>query len=468
MSEVQKRTVCGVTVSSAAKTQPAGLGLGRNAAWMFLGQVGSAVGQWAILIILARLGGPALVGQFTLALAIVTPMIVFSQLQMREIQAVDATCRYTFADYWAVRVVTTVLALVAITVVAALGGYPVAVAAVIAAVGLTRAVESLSDVYYGFAQRRERLDRIAQSMLLRGIIGCAALGLVLALTGSLIAGLLAQASVAAAVWGLFDRRIASLCRDGNGAATVRCVYGAEAGRRRLRLAWLGMPAGGTLLLSTLNINVPRYVLEGSLGLESLGIFAALAHFVFAGQTVIGAVCQAASPRLANLFAQGEVGRFRRLLLQLCGTGALLGLAGTLVALLLGEPLLRLLYGPAFAAEAGLLFWIMVAGLLQYASVPLGYGLSAMHRFRVQLVLQGIVLGVNTLTCFFLVPRYGIAGAVGGWILAFACQGLLSVALNVCYLRHAVAGAPAAAEHDGGQGVARFRAFCATVGGGRLS
>ena len=54
--------------STGTGAQRAGLSLGRNALWMFIGQCGYAAGQWAILIILARLGGPALVGEFTLAM----------------------------------------------------------------------------------------------------------------------------------------------------------------------------------------------------------------------------------------------------------------------------------------------------------------------------------------------------------------------------------------------------------------
>jgi O-antigen/teichoic acid export membrane protein len=58
----------------------------------------------------------------------------------------------------------------------------------------------------------------------------------------------------------------------------------------------------------------------------------------------------------------------------------------------------------------------------------------MHRFRVQPLLQGLALGVNVLACLILVPRYGLAGAVGGWSLAFVCQGLICFTLNTLYLR----------------------------------
>jgi O-antigen/teichoic acid export membrane protein len=416
---------------SETRAQPAARSLRGNAVWVFLGQGGYAAGQWFVLIILAKLGGPALVGQFTLALAITGPIFVFSQLQMRQIQVVDAAGGYPFADYQAVRIGTTALALAVVAALAALGGYAASVAAVIVALGFVRAIESLSDIYYGLAQRHEQLDRVAQSMLLRSTLGCAVLGSALVLTGSLVAGLLAQGVISAAIWSLLDRRVTQPWRRG---AAARCGSDGRALRRRLRLAWVGVPLGAALWLAVLNINAPRYVVEYFLGLEALGIFGALTHIVFAGSLVINAICQAASPRLANLFTGGKIRPFRQLLFQLCGTATLLGVAGTLVALLFSKPLLRLLYGPEFAVHAELLVWVMVASVVYYAATPLGYSLYAMHRFRVQPLLQGLALGVNVLACLILVPRYGLAGAVGGWSLAFVCQGLICFTLNTLYLR----------------------------------
>ena len=44
------------------------------------------------------------------------------------------------------------------------------------AVALAKAIESVSDVFYGSLQQHERMDRIAISMILKGIVSLAALG----------------------------------------------------------------------------------------------------------------------------------------------------------------------------------------------------------------------------------------------------------------------------------------------------
>src|ERR1039458_37013 len=76
--------------------------------------------------------------------------------------------------------------------------YHLGTALVIAAVGLAKCFESISDLLYGVFQRHERMDWIAKSMILKGPLSLAALGLAVYLSHSLLCGVLALALV----WGL--------------------------------------------------------------------------------------------------------------------------------------------------------------------------------------------------------------------------------------------------------------------------
>ena len=63
------------------------------------------------------------VGQFTLALAICAPIVMFTNLQLRAIQATDANELYEFGHYLSLRLVMSTLALVTITMVAVASSY---------------------------------------------------------------------------------------------------------------------------------------------------------------------------------------------------------------------------------------------------------------------------------------------------------------------------------------------------------
>jgi O-antigen/teichoic acid export membrane protein len=401
------------------------LSLRRNAAWALIGEVAFAACHWGGFIVLGRLAGPQELGRYALALAVVTPIVLFGGLQMRQLQVADATERYPFQDYLAVRLAGTLCA-GAIIVAIALLGYAWEVALPILLVGVARGFESLSDVHYGLAQRRKRFDRIAVSMILRGVLGLLALGTGYYLNRDLAVGLVGMAAVWGLVWWLFDRPTSNRLRDSRPAWQPST-------ERRLELAWTAVPLGIAMLLVALNPNVPRYFLEGMLGLEALGLFAALAHFVITGRLLVNAVCQAAFPRLADLYAVGDRVAFRHLLLRLMGVSALLGLAGLVVATAFGRELLGLVYGPQFAHAADVFPWIMLVGLVLYAQTPFDYGLTAMHQFKIQPLICGLAVMTNVAVCLILVPLYDLLGATIGWLGAAICQFVLAVGVHQRWL-----------------------------------
>jgi O-antigen/teichoic acid export membrane protein len=419
------------------------LNLRRNAAWAFLGEAVFAACHWGGFIILGRLAGPEELGRYALALAVVLPVMLFGGLQMRQLQVADAAQRRSFQDYFSVRLAGTLAAGLVILCIALLG-YGGSMVAPILLVGLAKAFENVSDVHYGLAQRHQRLDLVAQSRMLRGVGGLMALGTGYYLSADLGIALLAMAGVWGLVWWLFDR-----------AVTRRWRKPAESGRawradlkRRSGLAWTAAPLGVALMLVTLNANVPRYFIEAIVGLGALGVFTATAQFVIAGRMLINALCQAAFPRLADLYAAGDLAGFRRLLVRLMAASALPGLLGLAVVIGFGRELLSLVYGPQFAEGGQVFVWIMVVGVVIYAQTPLGYGLTAMHQFKIQPLIFGVAVVVNAAACFALVPPYGLLGATLAWLGAAVCQFGLALAVHWRSLQRPSAAARAAAARPG--------------------
>ena len=46
--------------------------------------------QWGAIVALARLGNAFMIGQFSLGLALATPVLMFTNLHLRAVQATDA------------------------------------------------------------------------------------------------------------------------------------------------------------------------------------------------------------------------------------------------------------------------------------------------------------------------------------------------------------------------------------------
>lgn len=439
------------------------LTLRRNFSWTFTGNLVYAGSQWGMLVLLAKLGSPEMVGQFTLGLAVTAPVIMFTNLQLRAIQATDAKQQYVFADYLGLRLIGTGLALLIIAVIILKAGYRQETSLVILAIALAKAFESISDVFYGLIQQHERMDRIAIALMIKGPLSLLFLSIGVLITKTVLGGAVGLAVAWAVV--LFA------CDIPNGALILKSPQKAaednfvetgfiasEVGehsdltenptpltppwqegekiqnqllpRWHLKtlgkLIWLALPLGFVMMLISLNTNIPRYFIERYLGERQLGIFAAMSYLMVVGQIVVSALAESASPRLAKYYAAGNSTGFRTLLFKLVGVGAALGGAGVLVAVVAGREILTLLYRPEYGQQADLFVWLMVAAGMGYMSSFLGYGMTAARYFRVQMPLFALVTGSSAISCLWLIPSMGVRGAAIALIVGAVVQGSFSL------------------------------------------
>src|ERR1700719_3524984 len=94
-----------------------------NFAWTLAGGAIYSCCQWSMLAVLAKMGGGAIVGTFALGLAISAPVFMFTNLQLRAVQATDAKSQYMFAEYFTVRSGATLLGLAFMGILCLTAGY---------------------------------------------------------------------------------------------------------------------------------------------------------------------------------------------------------------------------------------------------------------------------------------------------------------------------------------------------------
>jgi O-antigen/teichoic acid export membrane protein len=377
-------------------------------AWTFAGNAGYAVGQWALLSLFAKAGGSEMLGEYALALAVTAPVAMLSHLNLRAVIATDVAGVHPFGDYLAVRLGATAFGLVAIALLAVTAGSSATGTLIILAVGVAQSAENVSDAFYGLWQRRERMDRIARSMLARASLSVVAVAATLWTTRSLLA-----ASVALAI----GRMLTLLLYD----ARTREPAARTNTANQWSILRTALPLGIVLMLVTLNTNLPRYAIERHLGTPGLGAFAAVASFLTGGNTVVNALGQSATPRLARYFAAREGRQFRALVWRLAGLALALGAAGIAGAAVLGAPLLRLVYREEFVQYAGLLVAVMAAAIPIYVAGTLGYAVTSVRAFDAQLPLFCAVCASCAAAAWILVPRWGLMGAPAALAIAACVQ-----------------------------------------------
>ncbi|MCC6848631.1 MAG: glycosyltransferase [Deltaproteobacteria bacterium] len=375
-------------------------GLRRNAGWALAGNAGYAACQWGIVMTVAKHAAPADLGRFALALAVTSPIVMLTNLQLRAVQATDARRETPFGVYLGVRLASVGVAWLAIAAVTAASGYERATATLIAAMALAKGVEAVADVVFGLQQQHENLRRIAGSLLLKGAGSVAIVALVLGATGDLVSSVLAMAAWWAAVLVAMDLR---------GAARLAALRPVWRPAVLAPLAWLALPLGFVMGLNSFAVNVPRYAVAAHLGPEALGYFSAAAYLLVAGSQPMLAIGAALSPRLARLHGRDRRA-YRALALRGLGAAAALGVTGIVAASLAGRTFMAIAYAPAYAAHADLLVWLAVAAAVGFLSTGLGVAVTAARRFRIQLATAAASLALGAVAAAVLVPRVGLLGA----------------------------------------------------------
>jgi len=399
--------------------------------WTLAGNVIYAASQFGILSVLAKLGNRATVGQYALALAITAPVFMFTNLQLRGVQATDARDEYSFADYFTLRSLATLAAVTATGFIVAVTHYDRTTQTVVLLVAAAKAIESFSDVIAGYLQKHERLDQVARALMLRGVLSLSVFALAFWMTRSLVASVAGLAIAWAAVVALYDARMAR--RLG------RSPLFRFSRQRLVALFKVSLPLGFVMALVSLNVNIPRYLLERKLGIAELGIFASIAYLMTAINLIVLALGQAVSARMSRLLASGELVRFRALTRKLIGFAAALGLCGVSCAAAFGREVLALIYRPEYAAHSRVLVVMVVAASVAAAASFLGFGMTAARCFRAQVPIMAGTVATTVLLTLALLPSYGLIGAgyallAAGLVQAIASYLVLNSALKKLVVR----------------------------------
>jgi O-antigen/teichoic acid export membrane protein len=383
--------------------------------WTLAGNAIYYACQWGMLSALAKLGNAAVVGRFALGMAITAPVFMFTNLQLRGVQATDSRSEFEFADYFTLRCLATSLGFATVVGVALLSRYDRSTLYVVVLLAGAKSVESLSDVVAGLMQKVERLDQLATSLMIKGVASIAAFTAVFWNLRSLAAAVSAIGLTWLLVFLLYDFRLA------------RRAIGAGAKMLKLnpsilgQLVVLSLPLGIVMALMSLNTNIPRYVLEHYLGESKLGIFASLAYLGTAASLVINALGQSAAARLSRMFADRQFEAFTSLLRKFALLGVLIGVIGVPAGAVFGRATLSMLYRPEYGNYLNV-FLIVIAttSALAVASF-LGYGVTAARSFKMPMLVNGATTLTTATLSLLLVPRFGLMGAAIALLLASLVQ-----------------------------------------------
>lgn len=376
------------------------------------GQLAYILSQMGVLSALAHFRGPEEVGEFGLALALTTPAFMFVNMGCQSSQASDVTQRYSFAEYAGLVLCLAVLATFASIGAGFLFANTIDSRNIVIVIALTKAAESISNLSYGAFQQAGRVDKVAISMTLRGVFTLALFVFLLWMGVETALAFLAQLTV----WSLLalgrDYRLAS------GIAAGKFVWPTRNVARILKLGRETLPLGGSYMVNSLLVSLPRLFVEHSVGLAAVGLLTVVNYIQQAGSLLLGAM----SPAIVNHFSRLRNGSpdraMRGTVRSLLVFISLCSLGGVLLAIFAGEWMLTLVFGPKFAAAEGLLVLIALALCARFYGIIPQSLLHAQRRFKTFLFREVAAVILCVAFLVVCVPLWGLIGA-GYAILAAA-------------------------------------------------
>lgn len=389
----------------------------KNFSWNIAGTLIYAGLQWCILMLLARWGSPSDVGYYTLALAITAPIALLCNLQLRTAQVTDQSRKFSFNEYLKLRNVSNVIFCFGIVGVSFL--YSSNTFYIIALVGLIKMIENTSEVIYGYYHRNQDLVFASKSKIFKITISVSFFIIAFWQTRNLVPSLIVYAVMYILTFYIYDYK------------TMLKIKKKELNYKSTKikelLIWT-LPLGIASLLTSLNVNMPRIILEKYISLEAIGYYAAIAYILYSGSIIINSLGQVFSPKMSKFWVLEEYGKFYDILFKMLLIALLIGGILIISVFFWGDFILILFYGVAYGAHKELFLMLSIGSIFIFFATYLGFAITATGNFKHQPYIIGLLFILNGFVSFIFIKNYGLIGAAYANILIsiVTCMLQLSV------------------------------------------
>lgn len=369
--------------------------------------------QFLSFIALAQWSSVTEVGRFSWALALTSPVFLLADLRTRQVQLSTTSTLLHYESFLVQRVAIQAAVLPALFLLAIWFSPDGDTTRIVVGLAILKSIEGIMNVSIGEHMRQEHAGRVAVLQLIRGVVYATAFSVTVFLTS--------KADLA-----VFVTAVALL------VPVVVAHFTVDRKSRKLRasraqiidLTRQSWPLGIGFFIGSITVNGPRFLVEAFHGVESLAVFTAVAYVIVLANTVVDSVTQGIMPRFARYWRSGRGSHALEATKQIGLVVACLGLVGVLLAVLIGDKVLLLLFGEPYDAGKTAMIALFVAATLQYVASTL----------RSTLIAGGLRKGVLWTSIFTLVVTMSVASVwvpcggpeSAGWSLAIGQAIQLSV------------------------------------------
>lgn len=371
-------------------------------------------GQLVLLILIARLGSPSLVGAYALVTAILNPLFLLARMGLKSAIATEQDGGSSYPTYRNLQYVLCAASVfITLAIVAVFLREPLVIY-VTGVVFFAKLFETLSDLHYGLLIKSEMQHTVSKSLAIRSLAITVLYFLASLLTDAETAMMILPFSWCA-VFFLYDQR---KTRD------LRALEGKTTSSEVVSLFYLVFPLALAGFFGQLSLSVPRYIIGVGDGAEILGQVApALMAHVFVS-SFADSIAQSILPTVSRRIAEGRNADAWRLLLKIAAM--LLPLTLGVIALMfaVGPWIVEFVFGEGYGLAGALIGVVSVSWTLRAYGMLFGSAVLGARDFGDMFRVNLISLVAYSACSYGLGTVAGVDGVVWGIALGSLCYFVL--------------------------------------------
>lgn len=389
--------------------------LKRDYFWNTLGVLLQNVISPVLLLVVTRVNGIEATGLFSFAFSVSLLLYALGMWGGRTYQVSDVKKEFQPRSYIVTRILLAVLVLLVTVIFCAVNQYDSYKTGVIFVLVVFKLLESFADVLYGILQTNSQLYKSGKSLAAKAILGMVTFIAIDLITDNILVGSLGIVIVNAIVFLCYDfpqtNKLEKICFP---KEKIR-EYMNEAKEILKRCA----NVFAVMFLTMFSLNVPRYFIDKYSQVE-VGYFGIIAMPITLIVLVITFILQPNVVTISKQYSDGKTSDFKKSVNKILRLSVAIGLVVLAGTILVGTPLLQLIFGIDFDNHTMALN-VIVAGGIASALVTVYLNIFVIMR-KVNFSL--IVLIVTNLllvpASYFAVTKFGLMGGTTAFaIVSFA-------------------------------------------------
>lgn len=309
---------------------------------------------WLISIIIVHVTGYKDAGNFALALSNANILGSIASFSIRFYYSADTVHRFSDVQYYLSRFITVFFSIIACLATILLMRYNITVCVTVFLYYLCKCVETASDIFFGTMQRYGKLFYSGYSMFLKSFGSLILFTITLYFTQSLNTALLVMFLFDFLVFIVYDIRISiSLSKE-------TMVRTDKDWQKAFRLLVICIPLFFVTICYNFIPSIPRIIFERMYTERELGYYSSISTITVLISTAISCIAIPIIPRLSDAFHQKEKKKLKKILSIMLAITIGIGLLGYIGSVLLGEPVLVLIFGEEIRPYAYLMDGMIAA------------------------------------------------------------------------------------------------------------